>query len=113
MRWPTRGSPAAFAKLVRRGAGLLAEKTGEVRRIGKCQFLRNALDRQRGENERAFCFGQEPLADQMTGGDAGRAFDVTVASAGCSVMLPVRARLAASRATSTAISARRLRIAMR
>ena len=66
------------AKLVRRGAGLLAEKAREMRGIGKGQFLGNVLDRLRREDELAFGFGEQALADQMAGGDAGCAFDVIV-----------------------------------
>src|SRR3984957_15973351 len=74
-----KASPAALrAKFVRRGAGLLAEKPCEVGRIGKRQFLGNVVDRLRGEDELALGFGEDALADQMAGGDAGRAFDVVV-----------------------------------
>ena len=57
---------------------MLAEESGKVRGIGKRQLLRDVLDRLRGENELALGFGQHALADQMAGGDAGCALDVIV-----------------------------------
>ncbi len=72
-------SPTALrAKFVRRGAGLLAEEAREVGRIGEGQFFGDVVDRLRGEDELALGFGEDALADQVAGGDAGRAFDVVV-----------------------------------
>ena len=42
------------------------------------KLLGNVLDRLRGEDELALGFGEQALADQMAGGDAGCAFDVIV-----------------------------------
>ena len=63
---------------MRRRAGLLAEKAREVGRVGEGQFFGNVVDRLRGENQLALGFGEDALADQVAGGDAGRAFDVVV-----------------------------------
>src|ERR1700688_2306905 len=71
-------STALIAEFVRRRAGLFAKKSREVRRIGKPKLVGNVVDRLRGEDELALGFGEHALADQMTGGDAGRAFDVVV-----------------------------------
>src|SRR5579862_4645961 len=73
-----RSAAALGAEFVRRGAGLLAEEAGEVRRVGEGQLLGDVVDRLRGEDQLALGFGQHALADQMAGGDAGRAFDVVV-----------------------------------
>ena len=67
-----------IAEFVRRRSGLLAEKAREVRRIGESELFGNLVDRLRGENELALGFGEHALADEMTGGDAGRALDVVV-----------------------------------
>jgi hypothetical protein len=56
---------------LRRGAGLLAEKTGEMRGVGERQIERDLVDRQSGEDELALGLGEHPLADQMPGSDAG------------------------------------------
>src|ERR1700689_3182785 len=77
-RPPTRSAAALRAKLVRRGAGLLAEEAGEVGRVGEGQLLGDVVDRLRGEDQLPLGLGEDALADQMTGGDAGRAFDVVV-----------------------------------
>ena len=63
---------------MRRGSGLLAEKTREVRRIGESKFFGDVVDRLRGEDELALGFGEHALANEMTRGDAGCALDVVV-----------------------------------
>src|SRR5450759_5955065 len=73
---------AAFTKGLRRHAGLLAEKSGEVRRIGKRQIVGNLVDRLIGEHQLALGFGQYALADQMARRHAGRALDVVVEPVG-------------------------------
>jgi hypothetical protein len=67
-----------IAKFVRRSAGMFAEEAGEMRRVGKRQLFRNVLDRLRGENELTFGFGEDTLADKMTGSHAGCTLDVIV-----------------------------------
>jgi hypothetical protein len=69
-----------IAKFVRRDASMLAEEAGKMRRVGKRQLLRNVLDRLRGKNEQTFCFGEDALANEMTGSYAGCPFDVIVES---------------------------------
>src|SRR5215475_9134068 len=66
------------AELVRRGPGLLAEKAGEVGRIGEGEIVGDLVDRLAGEHELALGFGEHALADQVAGGDAGCAPDVIV-----------------------------------
>src|SRR5580658_8252033 len=73
-----RSAAALRAEVVRRGAGLLAEEAGEMRRVGEGQLLGNVVDRLGGEDQLALGFGEDALADQMAGGNAGRAFDVVV-----------------------------------
>jgi len=65
---------------VRGRGGVLAEETGKVRGIGKTELLGDLLDRLRGENQLSLGLGEQALTDQMTGGHAGRAFDVIVES---------------------------------
>src|SRR5580692_6430241 len=77
-RAPKRSAAALGAEFVRRGAGLLAEEAGEVRRVGEGQLLGNVVDRLGGEDQLALGFGEDALADQMARGDTGRAFDVVV-----------------------------------
>src|SRR5674476_468626 len=69
---------AAFAERLRRHAGLLAEKSREVRRIGECEIIGDLVNRLIGEHELALGFGQHALADQVTRGHAGCALDVIV-----------------------------------
>src|SRR5262249_40653996 len=66
------------AELVRRGPGLLAEKAGEVGRIGESKIVGDLVDRLAGEHQLALGFGEHALADQVAGGDAGCAPDVIV-----------------------------------
>src|SRR3954447_17456953 len=63
---------------MRSRAGLLAEKTREVRRIGERQVIRDLVDRLAGKHELALRLGEDALPDQVPGGDAGRALDVVV-----------------------------------
>ena len=71
--------PAARgAKFVRRGPGLLAEKTGEVRGVGEGEIVGDLVDGLAGEHELTLGFGEHALADQMAGSDAGCALDVVV-----------------------------------
>src|SRR3954466_15410399 len=71
--------PAArLPELGRRGAGLLAEKPGEVGGIGECEIVGDLVNRLAGEHELALGFGEHALADEMTGGDAGGAPDMVV-----------------------------------
>src|SRR6516164_4765116 len=67
-----------LAKFVRCRAGLLAEEPREMRRIRECEFLCDVVDRLRRKNQLALGFAQNALTDQMTGGDAGGAFDMIV-----------------------------------
>src|SRR5664279_1730776 len=48
---------APLAERLRRHAGLLAEKSGEVRRIGKRQIVGNLVDRLIGEYQLTLGFG--------------------------------------------------------
>ena len=66
---PIRSAAALRAKLVRRGAGLLAEEAGEMGRVGEGQFVGDVVDRLRGEDQLALGLGEDALADQMAGGD--------------------------------------------
>src|SRR5262245_8513007 len=66
------------AKFVRRGPGLLAEKTGEVRGVGEGETVGDLVDGLAGEHELTLGFGEHALADQMAGSDAGCALDVVV-----------------------------------
>jgi hypothetical protein len=59
-------------------AGLLAEKAREVRWIGECEVVRDLVDRRPGKYKLALRLGQNPLADEMSGGNAGRPLDVIV-----------------------------------
>jgi len=72
-----------LAEFVRCRAGLLAEESREMRRIRKCKLLGNVVDRLRGKNELTFGLAEHALAYQMTGGDAGGAFDVVVEAIDC------------------------------
>src|ERR1700686_719006 len=67
---------------LRRGSGLLAEETREVRRIGKGEIVGDLADRKIGEDELALRFRQNALADQVAGGDPGGALDVVVETIG-------------------------------
>src|ERR1700730_11751439 len=49
-REPKTSAATLRAEFVRRGAGLLAEETGEVGRVGKRQLLGDVVDRLRGED---------------------------------------------------------------
>ena len=67
-----------LAKFVRCGAGLLAEESGEMRRIGEGKLLGDVVDRLRGKNELTLGLAEHALAYQMASGDAGGAFDVVI-----------------------------------
>src|ERR1700730_7570510 len=71
-------SASARTKLLRGCAGLLAEKAREVRWIGECEVVGDLVDRRPGKYKLALRLGQNPLADEMSGGDAGRPLDVIV-----------------------------------
>ena len=79
---------ASLAEGLRRHAGLLAEKSREVRRVGKRQVVGNLVDRLAGKHQLALGFGQYALADQMAGRHAGRALDVVVEPVGGHRQLP-------------------------
>src|SRR6516165_6133967 len=66
------------SKFVRRGPRLLAEKAGEVGRIGEREIVGDLVDRLAGEYKLALGFGEHALADQLAGGDAGYAPDVII-----------------------------------
>src|ERR1700730_9995316 len=66
------------SKFVRRGPSLLAEKAGEVGRIGERKIVGDLVDRLAGEYKLTLGFGEHALADQVAGGDAGCAPDVIV-----------------------------------
>src|SRR5665213_805730 len=110
---------ASLAECLRRHAGLFAEKSREVRGIGKSQIVGNLVDRLRGKHELALGFRKHALADQMTSrsfrkfSSSSRRNSSTRASARVSVTVPERARLTASRTTSIAISASSPRMARR
>ena len=74
----TKSPSPLLAKFVRRRAGLLAEEPREMRRIGESKLLGKVVYRLRRKNQLTFGFAQYALADEMTGGDAGCAFDVIV-----------------------------------
>src|SRR5665213_2923518 len=69
---------ASLAECLRRHAGLFAEKSGEVRGIGKSQIIGNLVDRLSGKHELALGFREHALADQMSSRHAGRALDVII-----------------------------------
>ena len=57
---------ASVAKRVRGHPGLLAEKSGKMRGVGKSQIVGDFMDRLVREDELTLGFGQDTLTDQMT-----------------------------------------------
>ena len=53
-----------------------------MRRVGKAEVVGDFMDSLAGENKFALGLGEQPLPDQMAGGDAGCALDVIVETVG-------------------------------
>src|SRR6266566_890038 len=82
---PARPSPAALvAERLRRGAGVLAKKAGEMRGVGESEVVGDLVDRLVGEHKLTLPWrrGGSALGRHMTRAVAAGAAGVTVAARG-------------------------------
>src|SRR5262249_35690903 len=70
------------AKRLRGDAGLRAEKSCKVGRVGEREIIGDLVDRLLGEHELPLGLGEHALTDQVAGGDPGCALDMIVEAVG-------------------------------